>query len=233
MTLLQTLLELQQLDQEWDTKASSYQSVAQRLTSQPELQSKREQKVSLEKDRAAKQATMRDRELQLEGLQSKAKQIERDLYSGKVLAPRELDNLRKDGEAVRSRVSGVEDDLLTLMTEADEIEASLSQSSSELASLESAWDQKRPLLISEYQSLRARLKDLQARRKELRESLGRSELGLYDELRKRKSGIALAPVRDSVCQVCRVSVPSHKETVIAAGSSVVTCDGCGRILYPA
>jgi len=233
VTLLQTLLELQQLDQEWDSKASRYQSVAQRLSGQPEIESKREQEARLKKDQAGKHATMRDRELQLDSLQTKAKQIESDLYGGKVLAPRELDNLRKDGEAVRARVSGIEDDLLTLMTEAEEIDASLSQASGELASIESQWGQERPNLLGEYQSLRSRLRVLQDRRKELRESLGRSELALYDELKKRKGGIALAPVRDSICQACRVSVPSHKETVVASGSSVVTCDGCGRILYAA
>jgi len=100
----------------------------------------------------------------------------------------------------------------------------------ELLVFEQKWSAEHEALIQQHEKLRARLQQLKSDREKLRSGLERAELSLYDELRRDKGGMALAPMRDGVCQVCRVTIPSHKVRTVARGDTVVTCEGCGRIL---
>jgi len=61
--------------------------------------------------------------------------------------------------------------------------------------------------------------------------LGRAELRFYDQLRAKKAGMALSPMKDRVCQTCRVTVPTCKAQMVESRQAIVTCEGCGRILY--
>jgi len=75
------------------------------------------------------------------------------------------------------------------------------------------------------------LEELREERARLREQLDPAVLRLYDELWAKKGGQPLSPLRDRVCQTCRVTQPSHKAQMVLSGNEVVTCEGCGRILY--
>lgn len=231
MSLLGTLYRLQRVDQEWDEKAKLYQSVAQQLNDASELNARREAQQQRLRTLAETQSRLQDGELELESLQQKAAQIEDDLYSGRIRSPRELESLRQDGEYHRRRISELEDRVLELMGEVETLEAAAQQGQEALDAFEARWAETHRALIEQYKELRARLQALQAAREQLRGQLGRSELALYDELRRSKGGQALAPAREGICQVCRVMVPSFKAQVLQRGDTVVTCEGCGRILY--
>ena len=232
MSLLGVLCQLQAIDREWDEKARLYRSVEGRLSDGSELKANREAQQRRAEGLAAERVELRDAELELSGLQTKAQEVETDLYGGRIRAPRELENLRRDSEYLQRRISEVEDRVLIALTGMDELEAAARRGEEELSSFEAAWADEHESLTAQYKELRARLRKLQSAREELRRALGRAELALYDELRNKKRGTSLSPVRNGVCQMCRVTVPSYKAELIQAGDTVVTCEGCGRILYP-
>lgn len=232
MSLLEVLRQLQATDWEWDEKARLYRSVEERLSDQSLLQSKRIAQQRRAEGLATERAELRDAELELSGLQVRAQKVQADLYGGRIRAPRELENLRRDSEYLQRRLSEIEDRVLIALTELDDREAAARSGEEELDSFEKGWAQEHESLTAQHRALRARLLELQDAREELRRSLGRSELALYDELRSKKGGTSLSPVRDCVCQMCRVTVPSYKAQVIQSGDTIVTCEGCGRILHP-
>jgi predicted nucleic acid-binding Zn-ribbon protein len=55
-------------------------------------------------------------------------------------------------------------------------------------------------------------------------------LGIYDRARSRY-GRGLAAVRERVCTGCFVTLPSTARRPAADEQSVLTCEGCGRLLF--
>ena len=233
MNLVEILCRLQTLDQEWEEKGRRFQALRQQLADQTPLESRREAQRRREMQLASRRRDLRDAELELASLQEKAREIETNLYSGHIRAPKELENLRRDGEQSKQRIAQLEDRILAAMTELDELEAASQQGAEELRAFESQWAETRESLTQEHKALRARLQELQTEREQTRSLLDRNVLALYDALRAQKGGQALAPLRDGLCQVCRVALPSFKIQSVETGESIITCEGCGRILYRA
>ena len=232
MALVGILVQLQRVDAEWDEKARRYQEVAQRLQDDSERTAIREAQAQRTKGRTEVSSQLRDGELELQSLQAKAAQIESDLYGGRIRSARELESLRQDGEYHRRRISELEDHVLALMARVEELEQEVSRGRQALGAFEAQWAQSSASLVEEYKGLRARLQELKDERERLRGNVGRVDLSLYDELLRTKGGKALSPLFLSVCQTCRVSLPSNKARMLQAGDTVVTCEGCGRILHP-
>lgn len=234
MDLIQALMRLALVDEEWDVKAKQFQEARERLSNPRELVERREKQNRLVQSAAATRAQLADVELELASLQEHLKQVEKDLYGGVITSPRELENLGRDSEQLRHRIAPLEDRGLALMDTADGLEAQVQAGAIELEAFERTWEQGTSTARDDYQVLRARLQELQADRERLRAGVPPREMALYDELRRVKSGHPLAPVRDGICQVCRVSVPRNKITIAEGGqNTVATCEGCGRILYQA
>ena len=231
MSLTDLLQHLQNIDQEWDAKARQYQAVSGRLGDQSELGERRRSHRELADKLATTRGALRDAELEFATFQQKDRDTEEALYSGRVTSPKELESLHKELAVLRRRVAALEDTVLEAMTRVDELAEAAHRDAQELQSFEEGWTRERGEMVADYRALRARLKELQEERARLREQLDPAVLRLYDELRAKKGGQALSPLQDRVCQTCRVTQPSHKVQVVVSGNQVVTCDGCGRILY--
>jgi len=231
MSPFELLVRLQGVDRDWDEKARLYESVKKQLADQSELVSRRTAHGRLADELSATRGDLRDGELALDSLHERVRKVEAELYSGRVRSPKELENLRKDSEHLRRRFSQLEDRVLLAMTQVDELEEAARQREQELRAFEVEWQETRRSLATQHEALRTSLRQLQQMREELRGQLGRAELGLYDELRAKKAGMALSPVKDRVCQTCRVTVPTYKARMVESRRAIVTCEGCGRILY--
>jgi uncharacterized protein len=234
MELIQALRRLADVDDEWDDKARRFQQVRERLSDSETLSGRQAEHRARLDELAALRRELRDLELELESLQTRRQQVESDLYGGGVLAPRELENLRRDSEFLKRRIDQLEDHALDLMARVEDLEAVVAKEAAALGAFEREWGETTATAREEYAVLRARLEELRAERDMVRAEIPRRELALYDELRRSKGGRPLAPMVDRVCQICRVSVPSHKATIAeGGGEGVATCEGCGRILYEA
>ena len=231
MRSVQVLRQLQTADQEWDEKARRYQALKQQLQDQGPLEARRTAQRALEKKLAVTRTELKDVELQLAGLQEKNAQVVQDLYSGRIGSPRELENLRQESANLSQRIDRLEEHALLLMTEVDDLEEAAQRAKEELASFEQQQSPEHEAGLREYRVLRDRLLQLKGVREQLRAQLPGSELAFYEELCRRKSGVALSPVSQGLCLTCRVKLPLHKRELIQRGETIVVCDGCGRILY--
>ncbi len=231
MSSIQTLCRLQAVDQEWTEKGHRYQQIKARLADQSELE---ERRAAHERNTAQllhERAALRDAELELGSLSTKAKAVDKALYEGGTMAPRELEAMRQNSEHLKRRISVLEDQVLAGMARVEELDATVAREGRDLQAFEATFAQEREALMAQYAELRSRLQALRAERETLRGNLAAPELGLYDELRAKKGGQALAPLKDGVCQMCHVTLPWHKAHSVETEGGVVTCEGCGRILY--
>ena len=133
----------------------------------------------------------------------------------------------------RRQISGFEERLMGLM---EQVEAASKASREAEDRLRTIVAERRTLeadLLAERKSLLAEIRASQAQREPLRAQLDAQTLRLYDRLRDTRGGLAVAEVRQRTCQGCRVSMTASAEQRLRHGDAIVTCQSCGRILYPA
>jgi len=231
MSLSSVLQHLQRVDQEWEAKAHQYQVMSGQLNDPSALEERRRAHRALADELAATRGALRDAELELASLQDKARSTEEALYGGRVTSPKELGNLHRDLEGLRRRIGALEETALEAMTRLDDLVEAERRAAEDLQAFEQNWTREQAEMAADVRALRACLRELQEERTRLRAQLDPAVLRLYDELRAKKGGQALSPLQDRVCQMCRVTQPSHKVQMAVSGNEVVTCEGCGRILY--
>jgi predicted nucleic acid-binding Zn-ribbon protein len=56
-------------------------------------------------------------------------------------------------------------------------------------------------------------------------------LAVYDRLRRRGRGAALAEVRGASCGACNTMIPMQRRNLIMSGAVIEACEGCGVLLY--
>lgn len=71
---------------------------------------------------------------------------------------------------------------------------------------------------------------LQEARDEIMEKISKPLQFNYEKLRKRYKR-SIVPVKDDVCLGCFMRVPTQLITRGRSDQEVITCEGCGRILY--
>ncbi len=71
---------------------------------------------------------------------------------------------------------------------------------------------------------------LQKAREELTQKIGKPLLGKYERLRARYKR-AIVPVKGDTCLGCFMRLPTYLITHKDKHNQIITCEGCGRILY--
>jgi predicted nucleic acid-binding Zn-ribbon protein len=85
--------------------------------------------------------------------------------------------------------------------------------------------------MEEKEKLIEQIHVLQVKRQKTSAEIPFGDLQTYERLRRSKAGLAVSPVIDGACSVCRVGVPVHIVRAARPGTEIVTCPSCGRILY--
>lgn len=71
---------------------------------------------------------------------------------------------------------------------------------------------------------------LQRARAELLEKISKPLVGRYERLRARYKRV-IVPVKEDTCFGCFMKLPTYLITHAQRDKEVITCEGCGRILY--
>jgi len=154
------------------------------------------------------------------------------MYSGQITSERELEALRSELSSLRGRKSDLEDALLEILEQREELEslvASLKERHAELTSSVATLTEERDHAASD---IDAELVVRADERKAVAAELPGPVLGLYDQLRQRKDGVAVAELRGTTCSGCRLTLTAveHEETLEAVRTGLARCEQCGRIL---
>ena len=174
--------------------------------------------------------TLRDLELEARSLTAKITSAEERLYSGRVTNPKELANLQDEVSYLKRRRGELEDRQLEAMVEVEEYEAEVDSKKASLARIGAEWGQTQKRLTEERSELEERLTHLEGERVKMEGMIGPEDLTLYEELRSRKGGQAMALLKGGVCQACRVTLPTSQVQQVRSGDSLSFCSSCQRIL---
>ena len=225
------LYELQEVDLEIDAKRETLTQVMSRLGESEVLD---EAQLSLARDEeklVELQRIQREVEREVEDLQAKAAVATDKLYGGTVKNPKELSSLQEQLSNFQRKIGEGDDKTLDIMSEVDTAQKEVSVKRSEVAKIEEEWQAEQASLSQEQTELSAALSTLEHKRKELASKLDTVSLELYEDIRQKRQGRAVAKLERGMCQGCRIALPMSELQRARMGQELVQCGSCERVLY--
>jgi predicted nucleic acid-binding Zn-ribbon protein len=231
MSKAETLYRLQTIDLEIDERNRRLKEVRAILGENEELPRVRQALQDGEKKLSRQRTKLRDQELEMRSLTNKIASVENRLYSGRIKNPKDLANLQGEVRYLKRRKGELEDQVLETMIGVEESEASVTEQQDKLARLEEDWQETQARLSAEQNELINRLSQLKTKRAKLQKTVEAGDLALYEDLRHRRGGRAVALLEGDLCLGCRVTLPSSKVRQARQGEALILCGSCERILY--
>lgn len=226
-----TLYRIQQIDSRLDQIQYRLQTIQATLADAPALKAAREtldqSQASLKKiEQSLKQA-----ENDAQSQRIKLDQAESSLYSGNIKNPKELKDLEKDVASLKKRLQDLEDIQLEIMLNLESAREELQQAQTEHNAIQGQTISQHATLQTEQDSLQKERETVRAQRLAAVTGVDGASLSLYESLREKRKGIAVAMVSENSCLVCGAELtPGHAQSV-RTSPQLVHCTMCGRILY--
>jgi predicted nucleic acid-binding Zn-ribbon protein len=232
MTRISDLFDLQEIDLEIDARRAAINEAESRLGESEEVEAAAGAVAEREAEVEEIRKKLKASEWEVDDLTNRIKPLEKKLYDGSVHIPKELASIEEDVRSLQARKRVLEDRELDVMSALEEAERALAAAKAEHASLAAAWEAEQQRLKKEKEALTAEVAEFEDRRVAQRSRIDGEALALYDGLRAKHQGRAVAKVERGTCGGCRISLPMSLLQKARGGSDVIVqCSSCERILY--
>jgi len=227
---LERLIALQRLDTTAD-------AARRKLADEPEHEKALEARLEAAKQRFA---TAKER---LAENQSARRAIEKDVavQQGRlskfretamaVKTNQEYHAVQKEIGFAQGAIKTLEDQVLERMLEADELAAALKKAEADVSSEQKAIDADRRAMTAEHGELQTSLERITRERAEIVTALDKQVLLTFEQIARKRNGVAVAEARDGVCTICHVRLRPQVFNTVRRNESIVQCDSCNRILF--
>jgi predicted nucleic acid-binding Zn-ribbon protein len=186
----------------------------------------------LEADRAALAANQKDRK-RLEGEiqvhEQKISKLKEQMLGAKT--NEQYKAFQHEIEYIQKEIRKAEDRILELMTESEPLDANVKKAEVAL---------KQEKVVVEEEKTRARkrtaedqgfLNQHRTQRGEIVSKLPKETVTIYDRVRLKSGGVAIAEVVNSRCQACQITIRPQYLQDLRKGAELMRCEQCGRFLY--
>jgi uncharacterized protein len=229
---LRALEELQQIDLETNDVRAELEGIGPKRA---EVEEKvREARRSYDEEKGRLESNERERrglETLLGMERDKVKKWEGRL--GEIRTPREYAALSREIEIAKKSNDTQSEQLKALTGQAVEIQKALEERAEWLAEQEEATQGGLAQLDARRAEVTEKLRQLEARRAEAARAVEPALLSRYENIRRRRAGVALAPVVGMTCRGCNRNVPPQLAITLQRADSIETCPNCHRIIYAA
>jgi predicted nucleic acid-binding Zn-ribbon protein len=170
-------------------------------------------------------------ELELRSLADKRARFERDLYSGRITNPKELESMQQEIAMLDRQRSRLEDQVLTAMEEAEDLSRAAGDLEADLGRREAEHSGVVEDATRRRQNLEAELAELRAQRERAIPSIDETALHRYESVRA-KLPHPVARVEGGSCGRCHAQLAARliERLEDATTDTVILCPWCGRIL---
>lgn len=225
------LYRLQLVDSRMDDVRSRLETIRLTLENNEEvLQAKKRVAESEAKLKLAQQA-LKFCEAEVDRQKVKIEQSESNLYSGNVKNPKELQDLQNEIAALKRHLVTLEDRQLDAMLEVESTEQANQVALDDLEQIKSRFADQNQTLTNEQEILTKEHERLETERQAARSPLDPGLLAVYEQLRQRKRGLAIATVSDGACAACGATLTPAQLQSARTISQAYYCPSCGRILF--
>ncbi len=225
------LYRLQQIDSQLDWARARLKEIEAALQAdQTVLQATQNAEASANKHRDALRA-LRQAEEEVRQQRLKIEQTESTLYGGKVRNPKELQDLQKESAALKRYLSVLEDRQLEAMLVEEDASGENDLVQAQLAQVNKDFEARSLEFRQESQRCEKDVARLEEERRATISSIPSEDLQIYEMLRTKRRGLAVAKVTARACSACGSTLNAALLQAAHSPNQLTRCDACGRILY--
>lgn len=230
MSQVSEIQALQELDDEGARLRSRLADVERLLAGDEELDAARAALASAE----TAVAPVRKDEVKLDGqvkvISAKIEQEEKKLYSGTVTNAKELQNIQHEVDSLKEQRARLSDQLIELELKLEDLNSRFDEAKRRVDELESKRAASVDGWSSEAKTLNAGITRIEAKRRAQREKVPPRALAIYERVKARRGGSAVARIQGNNCGSCRIQMPDSVRKQVFAPDALVQCPNCERIL---
>ena len=167
---------------------------------------------------------------EIAGLNAKIAPEEKRLYDGSVKNPKELTSIQHELDNLKQRRGEFEDVLLSVMDRIENLDRDRRRCTKLIEQLEERWEKFQGELKHEAKRLNDAIVKAEAKRGAQKATIPPRSLFLYEDLRRRKGGMAVARINAGNCTGCRLTIPETVRRKAFSSSTLAQCPNCERIL---
>jgi len=225
------LFRLQQIDSQMDWVRSRLTAVEASLLDDSDVRQAQQQLEATLQELHLATNHLRSTEFETQQQRIKIEQTESSLYGGKIRNPKELQDLQNEAAALKRFLSVLEERQFEAMLVEEDTKTRYEQTSLQQDQVCKEYERRILDLNQEKERL---LKDLASSDSERLAALGSidaEDLAIYNQLRQKRRGIAVAKVVDRACSACGSTLNAALLNAAHSPNQICLCDTCGRILY--
>jgi predicted nucleic acid-binding Zn-ribbon protein len=226
-----SLFRLQQTDSQIDRLSSRLKTIQLKLEDDITLQRAKENLEEAEKHQHTTENELQAAETAVKNLRIKIEQTEASLYSGKGYSPKELQDMQNDVASMKRRLTQLEDDQLNAMIAVEQAENRLHDAQIQVNREKSSSMEQNKSLTEEQATLQKELQKLNLERAANSGSIPEKTLHVYDQLRQKRNGVAVAVISERACSACGSGLTPAQIQAARTSDQIALCPSCGRILY--
>ena len=156
---------------------------------------------------------------------------ESNLYSGMIKNPKELQDLQSELESLNRRLESLENLQLEKLIIFEEEENNLKINLEKVKTTKDDFFTLNARLLGEKDTLEKKLQRLDHERNVTVSSVIDENLKVYNDLRNKKRGIAVALIEENSCSVCGTTIRPAEYQLARSPQQLAYCSSCGRILF--
>jgi predicted nucleic acid-binding Zn-ribbon protein len=225
------LYRLQQIDTEIVLRGAQLAAINDQIANSPAMLQAQAGHKAAQDSLAATRKQAKTLDDENKSLTTKIKVEEERLYGGKVKNPRELKDLQAEIDALKHKRESLDEEQLAAMDAVEGAEKIEAASRANLATVEAARAGEVSDLIARRENLQSLISNLHDNRSSAVTNISSDDLTLYESLRKRKRGVAVAALANSSCKGCGESQSSSRIQIAKQEVEIARCANCERILY--
>jgi len=227
-----TLFELQKLDVNLEKARRKLLQLKEALGESAEVTAARTTVRSTEAELHRWHAAQKDAELKSLALAGEITAKDKELMSGHLTHPKELEALQANIESLRRQRLGAEESGMEALLQVEALTKQLADQQATLAKVEKTWKSGQSELVQDELRYKRIYAEIKQQRDAAAQKLPAADLAFYEQLRTRKAGIAVASLQNSQCSVCHILVPTGVISALRSRKDEATlCPSCGRVLY--
>lgn len=225
------LFRLQKLDSKIDQINKRLKVIEQILSDDRQVMMAQKKHEKAQADEKEKRIMLRQIEDKVEAQRIKRKKTQTALFSGNVKNPKELQDLQMESEALKRYISQLEDEQLEAMIAHETAEENLKNAEQNLKDVKGTSVEENATLVGEQSNLEEEYQKLLREREAVVQAISANTKAMYNQLREKKRGTAVATVSDGGCSICGQSLTPADLQSIRSSTRLVFCPSCARILY--
>ena len=230
MSLSNSLISLQQTDQQLIEKKQTFVTLQNEIQNQGgliKLRDKCEKQKQQELEAKVEVARLQS---EFNTLKSKVSEIEQRLYGGSITNVKELNAIEIEYSSMRRNLAQVEESIPSNEKIATEANEKFTQYSKQLEENEQDWKLRLVKIHGQAKLIKDEYNHMLVERKKVQSGISKEYLDHYNRISKSNPGSAIVKVDRGVCQGCSVKLPMSELNKIRLSETPITGSCCNRLL---